>query len=95
MLIRYLLKFLDALSKLTLTGPASVQELLEAGVVYTDSGRAWLSAWISDPQTRTNVDHLIMRPAGYTPRTDLLEGLDLLHLSTLVKMGCSGGWVKF
>ena len=91
--------FLKVWQNVTLTGPATVQDLVDAGVVYTDfhkgDCRAWLSAYIKDEQTRSNVDYLIMRPTGFEPSVDLFEGLELLQVATLQEMGCSGrGWIK-
>ena len=89
----------DTWQKVELTGNASVNTLIDAGVVYLDFHegvcRAWLSAFIPDEQTRSNVDHLIMQPAGFVFSTDLLAGLAIEEISELNNMGCSGfGWMK-
>ena len=93
--------FLKVWQHVTITGPATVQDLLAAGVVYTSFHqgvcRIWLSAFIPDEQTRSNVDYLIMQPAGFTPSVDLLAGLDPTYLeyATICAMGGSGrGWIK-
>ena len=63
--------------RVTIVGEASVTDLIRSVAVrahfHATEGvcRVWLCARIPDGQTRSNVDHLIMRPAGFTPSPEV------------------------
>lgn len=91
--------FLRIWQKLIITGPTTLQKLLQEGAVYTDfhNGmcRAWTSSFFIDEHTRSVIAEC-MEQIGFVFQRDILKDIDdNLHLATLRAMSCSRpGYMK-
>ena len=89
--------------RVIITGDASVTDLIRSVAVRADFAegvcRVWLCARIPDGQTYSIVDHMIMRPAGFHPASEVdVSGMELLEAATAVEVFSFGrglsNWTK-
>jgi len=85
--------------RVTINGEASVADLIKSGAARINFAngecRVWLCAFIPDAQTRSNVDHMIMRPTGFAPAPELdTSHMQLLEATEAIKLYSIGKGLK-